>query len=139
MNLNTIIVLLIILIVIYLLQKNKVDSFGTLSNSNMYANVNYNSRIEDGVETVIPHIDNVCVSRKINMNNDDVRNRYLAKNVKLNQTVPVPNNTININAMVDSNTNKNNIDNNLYDNLMDVKSLNSMYSNNIEEELLTII
>ena len=99
MNLNTIIVLLIILIVIYLFQKNKVDSFGTLSNSNMYANVNYNSRIEDGVETVIPHIDNVCVSRKINMNNDDVRNRYLAKNVKLNQTVPVPNNTININIM----------------------------------------
>jgi hypothetical protein len=135
-SINKVILLLVVLIIFYLINKN--DNFDNIE----YANVNYNTRLEDGVETVIPRIDNVCVSRKIDMNNDDVRNRYLAKDVKLNQTIPVPNNTININDMVDSNRNKyNNIDNNLYDNLMDVKSLNSMYSNEenrIEEELLTI-
>jgi len=204
------------------MDKQSNENFDHLSDN--YARVNYNSRIEDGVETVIPHVKNMCKNKKYNMgeniikqdihegfissnmnnnitnrpnmtvnsvelsdinhnntpgleityvdnnpiegrtqrgmmqnvnkvtkviadvNDDcDVRERYLARNLKLNQTIPKPNIINNIENIVDSvNNNKNRNDNQLYDDI-DVKSLNSMMSaddnnslNDIYSDLLTL-
>ena len=150
MNSNTIIiVLIVILIIFYITNTNKQDTFRNLDNTN-YGSVDYNTRMDNGVETVIPSIQNVCKDKRVNMNNDDVREKYLAKNIKLNQTIPQPNNIENIINVVDDNTNNNRhdinlYDNDLYDNLVDIKSLNSINSNeefntlnDIDDELLTI-
>jgi len=219
MNSNAkIIILLIILIIIVVMNNNSNENFIHLSDN--YAGVNYNTRIEDGVETVIPHVKNMCKNKKYNnlhqninegfnnysninkdsmnisiretkspikkskttsfaipheleesidgeisntnhnnvnlinnvskiiadVNDDcDVRERYLARNLKLNQTIPKPNIINNIENIVDSvNNNKNRNDNQLYDDI-DVKSLNSMMSaddnnslNDIYSDLLTL-
>jgi hypothetical protein len=137
MNLNTIIIVLLsILIILYIIDMTNPDTFKNLVDDFNYGNVNYNTRMQDGVETVIPSVKNVCKDKQVDMNNDNVRNRYLAKNIKLNQTIPKPNNIKNINNMIDSNTNdQKRYDNNLYDNLTDIKSLNSMISNNEFNEL----
>ena len=137
MNSNTIIIVLLsILIILYIIDMTNRDTFKNLVDNFNYGSVNYNTRMQDGVETVIPSVKNVCKDKEVDMNNDNVRNRYLAKNVKLNQTIPKPNNIKNINNMIDSNTNdQKKIDNNLYDNLTDIKSLNSMVSNNELNEL----
>ena len=150
MNSNTIIiVLIVILIIFYITNTNKQDTFRNLDNTN-YGSVDYNTRMDNGVETVIPSIQNVCKDKRVNMNNDDVREKYLAKNIKLNQTIPQPNHIENIINVVDDNTNNNRhdinlYDNDLYDNLVDIKSLNSINSNeefntlnDIDDELLTI-
>jgi hypothetical protein len=142
MNLNSIVIgLLIILVIFYVTDMKNIDNFRQLYNSD-YESVNYNTRMENGVETVVPKVKKVCKDNRFN--NDDVRERYLARNVKLNQTIPVPNNTENIEYIVESNTNKKNvIDDQIYENI-DIKSFNSMmYGQELNtlsevEELLTL-
>ena len=115
--------LLIILVIVYIIDMNQQDNFENLNNSD-YASVDYNTRMDNGVETVIPEIKKLCKDNRFN--SGDVRERYLARNVKLNNSVPVPNNTDNILNSVDNNINKkNSTDNQIYDNA-DIKSLNSM-------------
>lgn len=148
MNLNSIIIgLLIILVIFYVTDMKKIDNFGHLYNTD-YESVNYNTRMDNGVETVVPKVKKICKDNRFNnnkFNNDDVREIYMAKNVKLNQTIPVPNNIENIEYIVESNTNKKNvIDDQIYENI-DIKSLNSMMNgqelNTLSEveELLTLI
>jgi hypothetical protein len=137
------IILLVILIIIIVIDKNNNEQFMNMSNN--YANVDYNTRMDNGVETVIPHVKNMCKNKKVPIDNNDVRERYLARNVKFNQTIPKPNNIEDINNVVDSNNNnKNRYNNDQYDNI-DIKSLNSMMSNDennslndIDNELLTL-
>ena len=137
-----VIVLIVILIVFYIINGENEEGFKNVLDYLNYNTVNYNTRMVDGIETVIPSSKNVC--KQVNMNNDNVRERYLAKDVKFNQTVPKPNYTQNLNEMIDNNSNNIKvIDNNQYDDV-DIKSLNSMMAdddyNSIDEveELLTI-
>ncbi len=137
-----VIVLIVILIVFYVINVQNNEGFKNVLDYLNYNTVNYNNRMVNGVETVIPSNKNVC--HKINMNNDNVSERYLAKDVIFNQTVPKPNYIENLNEIIDSNTNNMKvIDNNQYDDIA-IKSLNSMMANDdynsIDEveELLTI-
>jgi len=151
MNSNTIIIiLLVILIILYVVDMKHRETFRNAFkneyNNSEYGLVNYNTRYEDGIKTVIPHVVNACKTREKLYNDDDVRDKYLAKNVVLNQTIPNPNNLEDNNNILYSNKNSINQKNNdLYDDLIDIKSLNSMITHDeynslydIEDELATI-
>ncbi len=84
-----VIVLIVILIVFYVINVQNNEGFKNVLDYLNYNTVNYNNRMVNGVETVIPSNKNVC--HKINMNNDNVSERYLAKDVIFNQTVHKPN------------------------------------------------
>ena len=143
MNSNTIIILLlVILIIITITDKKNEERFTTMYDN--YATVNYNTRMDNGVETVVPRAKSVCKNKRMNVDDGDVRERYLARNLKLNQTIPEPNNLQNINNIDSNNNSKHRMTRNVYENLVDTKSLNSIMSdgnnslNDIDNDLLSL-